>query len=167
MDHEAEPVHGSGRSSGYCASRRRILREQEAGSSTGTSAASTGSRARRSAMEEQVRRAGGVGRQAGEGARGRERQDQGSCWPGRCSTTPYSRGWRRKTVRPAARQKAVVHLRSSFKVSESRVCAALGVDRSSVRYRDHLPDDGASAPARSGGRAPTVWLGPSVRSDAA
>jgi putative transposase len=44
-------------------------------------------------------------------------------------------------VTPAARREAVAHLRSSFHVSERRACAALGTDRSSVRYRAGRPGD--------------------------
>jgi putative transposase len=44
-------------------------------------------------------------------------------------------------VTPAARREAVAHLRSSFEVSERRACAALGVDRTSVRYRSRRLDD--------------------------
>src|SRR6478752_1753263 len=39
--------------------------------------------------------------------------------------------------------KAVAHLRSIFEVSERRACSALGVDRTSVRYRSIRPDDAA------------------------
>jgi putative transposase len=46
-------------------------------------------------------------------------------------------------VTPAARREAVAHLRTSFVVSERRACSALGVDRTSVRYRSHRPDDAA------------------------
>jgi putative transposase len=46
-------------------------------------------------------------------------------------------------VTPAARREAVAHLRTSFEASERRACAALGVDRSSVRYRSERPDDAA------------------------
>ena len=44
-------------------------------------------------------------------------------------------------VTPAARREAVAHLRTSFEVSERRACIALGVDRTSVRYRSSRPDD--------------------------
>jgi putative transposase len=44
-------------------------------------------------------------------------------------------------VTPAARREAVAHLRMSFEVSERRACTALGVDRTSVRYRSRRPDD--------------------------
>jgi len=44
-------------------------------------------------------------------------------------------------VTPAARREAVAHLRGTFEASERRACAALGVDRSSVRYRGQRPDD--------------------------
>jgi putative transposase len=37
----------------------------------------------------------------------------------------------------------VARLRSAFEVSERRACAALGVDRTSVRYRSNQPDDAA------------------------
>jgi putative transposase len=46
-------------------------------------------------------------------------------------------------VTPVARREAVAHLRSTFEASERRACAALGVDRSSVRYRSERPDDAA------------------------
>jgi putative transposase len=49
-------------------------------------------------------------------------------------------------VTPAARREAVALLRKSFEVSERRACTALGVDRSSVRYRSIRPDD---APVRA------------------
>lgn len=41
----------------------------------------------------------------------------------------------------AARREAVAYLRSTFKVSERRACFVLQVDRTSVRYRSHRPDD--------------------------
>jgi putative transposase len=44
-------------------------------------------------------------------------------------------------VTPAVRREAVAHLRTSFEVSERRACAALGVDRTSVRYRSRRPED--------------------------
>jgi len=46
-------------------------------------------------------------------------------------------------VTPAARREAVAHLRTGFEVSERRACAALGVDRTSHRYRSCRPDDAA------------------------
>lgn len=46
-------------------------------------------------------------------------------------------------VTPAARREAVAHLRSAFEASERRACAALGVERTSVRYRGDRPDDTA------------------------
>ncbi len=49
-------------------------------------------------------------------------------------------------VTPAARREAIARLRTSFEVSERRACAALGVDRTSVRYRSGRPDD---APVRT------------------
>lgn len=46
-----------------------------------------------------------------------------------------------KMVTPAARREAVAHLQAKFEVSERRACTALGVDRTSVRYRSRRPDD--------------------------
>src|SRR5438270_842696 len=44
-------------------------------------------------------------------------------------------------VTPAVRREAVTQLRVGFEVSERRACAALEVDRSSVRYRSSRRDD--------------------------
>ncbi len=45
-------------------------------------------------------------------------------------------------VTPAARREAVAHLVEAHEMSERRACRAIGVDRSSVRYRSTRPDDG-------------------------
>ena len=45
-------------------------------------------------------------------------------------------------VTPAARREAAAHLEEVHGVSQRRACQALGVDRSSVRYRHRRPDDG-------------------------
>jgi putative transposase len=45
-------------------------------------------------------------------------------------------------VTPAARREAAAHLEQVHGVSQRRACEALGVDRSSVRYRSRRPDDG-------------------------
>jgi len=37
-------------------------------------------------------------------------------------------------VTPAVRREAVAHLQVAYEVSERRPCAALGADRTSVRY---------------------------------
>jgi putative transposase len=44
-------------------------------------------------------------------------------------------------VTPAVRRDAVAHLQVAHKVSERRACSALGIDRTSVRYRSRRPDD--------------------------
>jgi putative transposase len=49
----------------------------------------------------------------------------------------------KKMVTPAGKREAVAHLRTSFEVSERRACAALGVDRTSVRYRSSRPAEAA------------------------
>jgi putative transposase len=46
-------------------------------------------------------------------------------------------------VTPAARREAVAHLCVAYAVSQRRACTALGIDRSSVRYRSRRPDDTA------------------------
>src|SRR5690242_14469297 len=48
-----------------------------------------------------------------------------------------------KMVTPVARREAVAHLSQSFAVSQRRACQTIGADRSSVRYRNCRPDDGA------------------------
>ncbi|MGY4298577.1 transposase-like protein [Bradyrhizobium sp. i1.4.4] len=76
-----------------------------------------------------------------KGAGGRERQAQEAV--GRDDARQrHAQGRHRKTmVTPAARREAVAHLRAKFEVSERRACTALGVDRTSVRYRSRRPDD--------------------------
>src|SRR5215472_15376283 len=49
-------------------------------------------------------------------------------------------------VTPAVRREAVAQVRVAFEVSERRACSALGVDRTSVRYRTRRPGD---APLRA------------------
>lgn len=44
-------------------------------------------------------------------------------------------------VTPAARREAVAHLCEAHQVSQRQACAALGTDRSSVRYRSVRPDE--------------------------
>jgi putative transposase len=44
-------------------------------------------------------------------------------------------------VTPAVRREAVAQVRIAFDVSERRGCSALGVDRTSVRYRSRRADD--------------------------
>jgi len=45
-------------------------------------------------------------------------------------------------VTPAAKREAVAYLSQGYGVSQRRACAALSVDRSSIRYRRQRPDDG-------------------------
>jgi Transposase len=49
----------------------------------------------------------------------------------------------KKMVTPVARREAVAHLCGVHEVSQRRACRAIGVDRTSVRYRSRRPDDGA------------------------
>jgi putative transposase len=46
-------------------------------------------------------------------------------------------------VTPAVRREAAAHLGQVHGVSQRRACQAIGVDRSSIRYRSRRPDDGA------------------------
>ena len=46
-------------------------------------------------------------------------------------------------VTPAARREAVAHLCEAHEVSQRRACRAIGVERTSVRYRHRRGDDGA------------------------
>ena len=43
---------------------------------------------------------------------------------------------------PAARREAAAYLQATYEMSERQACRAIGVDRSSVRYRVLRPDDG-------------------------
>ena len=45
-------------------------------------------------------------------------------------------------VTPAARREAAAYLQATYEMSERQACRAIGVDRSSVRYRVLRPDDG-------------------------
>jgi len=44
-------------------------------------------------------------------------------------------------VTPGAKRQAVDHLRKAHGVSQRRACAAMQVDRSTVRYRSKRPDN--------------------------
>jgi putative transposase len=46
-------------------------------------------------------------------------------------------------VTPVAKRQVVAHVCTTHEVSERRACQALGVDRSTVRYRSRRSDDGA------------------------
>jgi putative transposase len=46
----------------------------------------------------------------------------------------------KKALTPGRRREIVAHVQASHGVSERRSCLALGVDRSSVRYVSHKPD---------------------------
>lgn len=46
-------------------------------------------------------------------------------------------------ITPVARREAVAHLCSKHGVSQRRACRAIGVDRTSIRYRSRRPDDKA------------------------
>jgi hypothetical protein len=121
-----------------------ILREQEAGAATADVSRKHGILERHVLqMEGQVWRSGGFRRQAAEDAGGREREAQEAVGRGDARQR-HAQGCRiKKMVTPAARREAVARLRSSFEVSERRACAALGVDRTSVRYHGDRPDDAA------------------------
>ena len=58
-------------------------------------------------------------------------------------------------VAPGARREAVAHVVEVHGVSQRRACKALGVDRSSVRYRSMRPD--WSAPIEWSGLNVSAW----------
>jgi putative transposase len=45
-------------------------------------------------------------------------------------------------VTPAARREAAAYLQATYEMSERQACRAIGIDRSSARYRASRPDDG-------------------------
>ena len=47
----------------------------------------------------------------------------------------------KKMVTPVAKREVATHLAQNFEVSQRRACKAIGIDRSSVRYRSRQPDD--------------------------
>ncbi len=55
-----------------------------------------------------------------------------------------------KVVTPTARRQAVAHVCEAHDASERRACTALGLDRSTIRYRTRRPNDAGPrrAPAR-------------------
>jgi hypothetical protein len=95
-------------------------------------------------MEGQVWRPRSLGRQATEGAGGRERQAEEAAGRGDARQRD-AEGYRvKKMVTPAVRREAVAHLQVTYKVSEQRACSALGADRTSMRYCSRRPDEEAA-----------------------
>ena len=91
-------------------------------------------------LEEGVWRAGCGRVAAGEAARGREPQVEAARrGPEPRQAHPAGRA-RKKALTPGRRREIVAHVQASHGISERRSCLALGVDRSSVRYVSHKPD---------------------------
>ena len=121
-----------------------ILREQEAGSPTADVCRKHGiSSGDVLQVEGEVRRPGRVGRQAAEGARGREREAEEAAGRDDAGQRDPEGHQQPKVVTPAARRQAVAHACAVHEVSERRACQALGVDRSSMRYRSRRAGDAA------------------------
>ena len=119
-----------------------ILREQEAGATTADVCRKHGiSEAHVLQMESQVRRARSVGRQAAEGARGREREAEEAIGRGDAGYRRFEGHQLQKVVTPAAKRQAVAHACAVHGVSERRACRILGVDRASMRYRSRRAGD--------------------------
>src|SRR5215475_12988183 len=93
-------------------------------------------------MEGQIRRDGGVGGPAAEGAGGRERQVKEAAGRGDARQRDAAGRGRKKMVTPAVRREATAHLCQVHGVSQRRACQALEMDRSSIRYRSRRPADG-------------------------
>lgn len=84
---------------------------------------------------------GGVRREAGERARGRERPVQAAAGgadarPGCAERPPVA-----KMGTPAARRGAVAILVKHHEMSERRACAVIGAERTPIRCRNRRPDD--------------------------
>src|SRR5437868_865346 len=92
-------------------------------------------------MESEVRRDGGLGGQAAEDAGGREHAAEavaGRRHAGQCGLEG-PRG--KEMVTPAAKRKAVAHLRDALGMSERRACKAIGCCRMTMRYQTTRADD--------------------------
>ena len=121
-----------------------ILREQEAGSLTADVCRKHGIFERHLLqVEGEVRRSRRVGCQAPEGSRGRELEAEEAACRDDAGQRDLEGHQQPKVVMPAARRQAVAHVRAAHEVSERRACEALGVDRSSMRYRSRRDCDAA------------------------
>ena len=121
-----------------------ILREQEARRADGRSLPQArGQRGDVLQVEVEVRRHGRFGRQAAEVARGREREAEEAARRDDARQRDPEGHQQPKVVTPAAKRQVVAYACTAHEVSERRACQALGVDRSTVRYRSLRPDDGA------------------------
>src|SRR5262245_20310486 len=92
-------------------------------------------------MEGQVRWPRSIGRQAAEGARGREREAEEAVSRGDAGYRRFEGHQLKKVVTPAAKRLAVAHICAVHGVSERRACRILGVDRASMRYRGRRAGD--------------------------
>src|SRR3984893_982939 len=139
MDHEAEPVHGR-------ADHRDPAGAGSWGEDGGRVPQARGQQRDLLQMEGEVRRPGGLRCQAAKGVGGRECQAQEAAGRGDARQRHAQGCRRKKMVTPAEKREAVAHLRTSFEVSERRASAAVGAERTSVRYRGSRADD---APVRA------------------
>ena len=136
-----------------------ILREQEAGSPTADVCRKHGiSSGDVLQVEGEVRRPRRVGCQAAEGAGGREREAEEAAGRDDAGQRDPEGHQQPKVVTPAARRQAVAHVRAAHEVSERRACEALGVDRSSMRYRSRRDWRRRCAALHSGARRPAASL---------
>src|SRR5438105_2701567 len=92
-------------------------------------------------MEGQVRRAGGLGGQAAEDAGGREHAAETVAGRRHAGQRSLEGPRRKEMVTPAAKRKAVAHLRDAFGMSERRECKAIGCCRMTMRYQTTRADD--------------------------
>ena len=140
-----------------------VLREQEAGA--------VGRRALPQArdfvgdvlrLEGEVRRDGCVGRQAAQGARGRERAAEAALCRRDARQRRAEGTAGKKMVTPAARREAVAHLRASLEVSERRACShhRRGPEHGPLSSQAPRRRRAARAAARAGGSASAVRLPP-------
>src|SRR6476661_4371979 len=92
-------------------------------------------------MEGQVRRAGGLGGQAAEDAGGREHAAETVAGRRHAGQRSLEGPRGKEMVTPAAKRKAVAHLRDAFGMSERRACKAIGCCRMTMRYQTTRADD--------------------------
>ena len=115
-----------------------ILREHEAGSKTGDACRTYGVSS--ATFYKWKAKYGGL--DVSEAVEDRERQAEEAAGRGDAQQRHAEGSPTQEMVTPAAKRQAVAHLCYQYEVSQRRACSAIGVDRTSVRYRSRRSDDG-------------------------
>src|SRR5271169_5235756 len=92
-------------------------------------------------LEGQVRRYGGVGRQASAVTGRREPQTEEAVGGVDAGPGGVEGASDKKMVGPAAKREAVAYLRNVLQMSERRACNLIAADRKMIRYRSRRPPD--------------------------